>query len=164
VDTYKGFVVMSDQNQKTQKLSKSARWLAFFGFLVLLGFLIVLRYTIGYAIRESPHERLARFSIEGFAGCGRGAFNLSDEEFSESWKNDTKVYEFGYEDVVDVMEKKCPIETDKQIQKKYQYLLDGKDLYPDMDETKEGLLSIESEKKMRDYQLRFLNKEFTALK
>lgn len=100
-----------------------------------------------------------------YAGCEKfSPINATDQEFSEMWIEDSEKYHINYEDVLWYMRNKCKLETDEQIEKKYQYLLDGTDIYPDMDEKKEGMLRIQSEKISRDYKLRFLSKEFTILK
>jgi hypothetical protein len=86
----------------------------------------------------------------------------SDKRFSENWREQSKIYGFDYNDVKFTIEDVCPPRTDLAIETSYQYLFDGTDYYSDMDEKREGKKRIEVEKKIRDYQIKFLKRDFSV--
>lgn len=119
-------------------------------------------------------RQLARTDyLEIYAGCHARAFNLASYEpdpekptqtigmraVNNNWKQDSQEWHFNHDDVVEYMMQHCPPKSDAEIESLYSYLLDGTDRYPDMDERKEGQNRINGEKSVRDYQLKFINRD-----
>jgi hypothetical protein len=116
-----------------------------------------------FVARDIFRDDVEKMVIEIFA-C-RNFINddpEAEQRFSEVWRKETLTYGFGYDDVKFTIEDECPPRTDQEIEASYQYLFDGVDYYSDMDEKAEGKKRIEVEKKMRDYTIKFLNRDFAV--
>jgi hypothetical protein len=101
--------------------------------------------------RSMMRSEAADLAVESFAGCQirTDLHNVSDQEFGEIWKESTSLYHFDYYDVREIMEQKCPVESDPEIEKH---------------ERSSGQETIKKVKAIRDYQVRFLNRQYTALR
>ena len=96
-------------------------------------------------------SEVANYFVGDYAGCNARAMmeELSNEDFSKAWKKDSQTYKFTYDDVKFEMEESCPIKSDERVEFLYQ---------------SQGRTVIQKIKKLQDYQRKFLNREFTALK
>lgn len=104
-----------------------------------------------YVWRHLNRSDVGNIELEAYAGCNARAMmeEISDEDFSKAWKKDSQTYGFTYEDVKFEMEESCPIKSDERVEFLYQ---------------SQGRTVIQKIKKLQDYQRKFLNREFTALK
>lgn len=104
-----------------------------------------------YVWRDIKRDNVADVMVEMFAGCNvRSSIEeLSDEDFSNYWREKINIYGFNYYDVKFIMEHSCPILSDAEIEAP-PFVYGSKEL-------------IEKSKRVRDYQIKFINREFTAL-
>ena len=116
-------------------------------------------------------SEVANYFVGDYAGCNARAMmeELSNEDFSKAWKKDSQTYKFTYDDVKFEMEESCPIRDDlentqSESYKKHIQWMETLDDVSRKEEEKKSSMWIKKLKKIQIYQLRFLNKEFTALK
>lgn len=119
------------------------------------------RQIYAYRMNNLRNDYLAYY-----AGCEKFSPAGTDETdiMNKNWRVDSQESHFTHADVVEYMMKHCPLKSDEEIESLYSYLLDGVDRYPDMDEKREGLKRISSEKVRRDYQLKFINKDLDVFR
>lgn len=104
-------------------------------------------------------------SIEMLAGCQmRQNMELTtDQGMTNIWQKESGKYHFDAIDVDRHIMNHCPPSTPEEARKYWTEYYKNKD-YPDMDEERETQELIEKSIKLSEYQHKFLNREFTALK
>lgn len=151
-----------------EKIKSKAIKLVIF-ILGISTFLFVYRVQIGdYLFRGYKNFRrswVGMMDIEMYAGCQPKTMidEKSDEVFSKMWTEDSKKYNFDAIDVDRYMMQRCPPCTRKEIEAILENYFKDKN-FPDMDEEKTKLEGIQRTSEISEYQNKFLNREFTALK
>jgi hypothetical protein len=118
------------------------------------------RYTIdAMRLNNIRNSHLAYYS-----GCeDLNPSRVDNDIVNEYWNMNSHESNFNHADVVEYMMKRCPPKSDVQIEAAYAYLLDGTNRYPDMNKRRqERLMRINGAKSVRDYQLKFINKDFSV--
>lgn len=100
------------------------------------------------SIIKSP--ALSRFQYSD--GSMRPSTEL--EGYKQAWMSTKQRYDFTYDDVARYMMKHCPPRNDAEIEVAYDNYLTS-----DADTLAKRLIFIEYEKDIRDYQLKFINKD-----
>jgi hypothetical protein len=127
----------------------------------------VISDRFGREYRNFTGSQQRQEAIESYAGCQARTMidQLSDEEFSKLWEKYSKELNFDAKDVDEWMKKRCPVQTTEQI--KYNQIR-----YQDALRKETGTVidngeinsRIERSEDISRYQLKFLNREFSALR
>lgn len=139
----------------------SKKWIIF-----LMSSLIIVGSLYFFVSKKIDEYRMANIREDYliyYAGCDKispaGTNETDPDIVREYWRTKSQEWHFDYADVVAYMMEHCPPKNDAEIESLYSYLLDGTDRYPDMDEKQEGLNRMNDAKSVRDYKLKFINKD-----
>jgi hypothetical protein len=103
--------------------------------------------------------RSVRYYVYGAGYSFTGDSVADEKKFNDNWKKETIEDKFDYQDVRYFMKKWCPIKSDAEIEAEYNAFAKSIGTNPT-----DKINFINDENRERDYQIRFLNRDFSVLK
>jgi hypothetical protein len=150
-------------------LKKNVKGIAFAIIAILILWQIVFHFGYWFYVGKG----VFRSKVSGMVVHSLSCQNFVDDnpeanqKFSENWREQSKIYDFDYNDVKFTIEDECPVEdvevdTPSESYQRHVEWMQTLDKNSYDKEKREWEKRIELEKKKRTYKIKFLNTEFSV--